>query len=99
MIEGATPQAALCLHLISQLACQFTLPAERATALALIRDHLPALGAERFAAIRAAALAMLAAETPLQWSFATMEAGRALVPLHKAESCRIIAALSAKRVA
>lgn len=98
MIAGASAEQALCLHLIARLAAGFTLPSERATPLALIRDHLPALGLERFAPLRAAAGQMVAAQTPLDWTFATMEAGRALVDLHRAESCRIIAALSVKRV-
>jgi hypothetical protein len=98
MIARATPEQALCLHLIAQLALPFTLPSERGTALGLLSDHLPALGGKRFAAVRSSALGLLSAKTPLEWSFACHDATRALVPLHRAEAFALIAGLSVKRV-
>jgi hypothetical protein len=94
-----TDEQALCLHLMASLALPFTLPSDRVTSLALLREHLPCLMAERFAAMRLAADSMLRAKTHLEWSFAAHEATAALVPVFKAESCRIIASLSVKRVA
>ncbi|MFN7224455.1 MAG: hypothetical protein ACK4MS_10590 [Paracoccaceae bacterium] len=98
MSPDFTPEQALCVHLLHALAMGWTLPDERESRLALIKDHLHAFGAERWAPLRIAADQMLQAQNPLAWSFATREVTRALLPLHAAAACRLIAEMSLKRV-
>lgn len=89
---------ALALHLVHVLACSHTLPADRVSQLAVLAEHVASLGGADFAELRAAINAMLAAETHVQWTFARMDAERALAQMHTAWSLKVIGAMSVKRV-
>ena len=94
-----TDEQALCVALAASITAGFTMPSDRATALDVLREHLPCLRSDGFAALRLAVESMLRAKSHVEWAFAAHEATTALVPLFKAQSCRIIARLSVRRVA
>lgn len=92
MIDGQSPEARLCLHLIASLCGVFTVPAERVTALGPLREHQGALVALNRPEVVVAARRMLAAQSQVEWVSACQDAARALEPVHKAEAMRLIAA-------
>lgn len=94
-----TQEQALCIAAVTSLAIGFTMPSDRVARLELLAGLVPCLEQEPFGPLRLAVESMLRARTHLEWSFATHEATDALVPIFKAETCRLIAALAVKRVA
>lgn len=99
MIHRATPEAALCLHLVASLCLEMTLPSERVTPLAILRDHGATLDALNRPELAVAVRRMIAAATPWEWTAACTDAARALVPIHRAEAARLIGATATKRMA